>query len=267
MIDKEYKRKIFNKSAKSYDDYSDLQDKVSKNLFKRLDLLKVNPDLILDLGCGTGTNGNILKNKYKNIRLVNYDFSENMLIEARKKQTTISDKFLSENLSFICGDIEDLVFVDSIFDIIWSTNSLQWCNDIEKTFKMVRSILKPGGLFIFSTFGPKTLHELRSITQKITHYKKTNDFLEEDFIKDKLIQESFVNLVIDSEELKVSYQDINKLLLDIKNIGATSGNKNRSKGLTGRQFFKKIEYNYDEYIIDGLYPATYEIIYGYAWKI
>ena len=84
MIDKEYKRKVFNRHAKTYDEYSSLQNKISDNLFKKLDLIEVRPNFILDLGCGTGRNGGILKEKYQNIRLINYDFSINMLQEAKK---------------------------------------------------------------------------------------------------------------------------------------------------------------------------------------
>ena len=114
MIDKEYKRKVFDRHATTYDQHSSLQNKISDNLFKKLDLIEVSPNLILDLGCGTGRNGEILKKKYQNIRLINYDFSINMLQEAKKKQ----HKVLSTKSEFICGDIEELSFSENTFDII-----------------------------------------------------------------------------------------------------------------------------------------------------
>ena len=84
MIDKDYKRKVFDRHATTYDQYSFLQNQISDNLFKKLDLIEVTPNLILDLGCGTGRNGRILKEKYPNMKLINYDFSINMLQEAKK---------------------------------------------------------------------------------------------------------------------------------------------------------------------------------------
>jgi len=263
MIDKEYKRKVFDRHAKTYDEYSSLQNKISDNLFKKLDLIEVRKDLILDLGCGTGRNGRILKEKYQNIRLINYDFSINMLKEAKKKQY----KMLGNKSEFVCGDIEELSFTENTFDVIWSTSSLQWCNNLSDIFKKAKSILKPGGLFIFSTFGPNTLFELRSITKKISNYQKTNNFLDVLSIKDKLIKEGFSNPVIDLEEFCLTYKNINKLLLDLKKIGATSGFKRKKNGLSGKIFLKLISDGYKEYSYDGIYPATYEAIYCYAWNI
>jgi len=260
MIDKEYKRKVFNRHAKTYDNYSSLQNKISDNLFKKLDLIEVRPSLILDLGCGTGRNGGILKKKYKNIRLINYDFSINMLQEAKKKQ----HKVFSTKSEFICGDIEELSFSENTFDIIWSTSSLQWCNNLSDIFKKAKSLLKPGGLFIFSTFGPNTLFELKNVTKKISNYQKTNNFLDILSINDKLIEEGFSDPVIDSEEFCLTYKNINKLFLDLRKIGATSGFKSKKIGLSGKSYLKLILDGYKEYSYDGIYPATYEVVYGYV---
>ena len=262
MIDKEYKRRVFDRHATTYDQYASLQNKISDNLFKKLDLIELRPNLILDLGCGTGRNGRIMKEKYKNMRLINYDFSVNMLREAKKKQ----HKILDNECAFVCGDIEELSFSENTFDVIWSTSSLQWCNNLSDIFKKVQLTLKPGGLFIFSTFGPNTLYELKSITKKISNYQKTNTFLDIFSIEDMLINEGFGDQVIDSEEFCLTYKDINKLLLDIRKIGATSGFKSKKTGLSGKNFLKLILDGYKKYSYDGIFPATYEVVYGYAWN-
>jgi len=267
MIDKDYKRKAFDRNAKTYDQYSSLQDKISDNLLKKLDMVKARPSLILDLGCGTGRNGKILKDKFKKIKLINYDFSINMLKEARKKQNHHTNSSLEvDELSFVCGDIEELTFPENTFDIIWSTSSFQWCNNISDTFKEIKKILKPGGFFIFSTFGPNTLFELKSITKEISKYQKTNDFVSIQCIKNILDTEGFSNPIINSEEFCISYKDVTKLFLDLKKIGASSGFESKKHGLSGKLFLKLISDGYKKYSYDGIFPATYEVLYGYAWK-
>jgi malonyl-CoA O-methyltransferase len=41
---------------------------------------------------------------------------------------------------------------------------------------------------------------------------------------------------------------------------------NRSKSLTGKTKFNKMIVMYESYRKDDKLPATYEVIYGHAWK-
>ena len=158
LINKNTKRVAFNKAANSYDTHSKIQELISKKLFDRLSHINIYPNNILDLGSGTGLNGLLLQKKYRKSHIINYDFAENMLANSRKKQPNIIKRILNGNkFSYVCGDIEELGFAPNSFDLIWSSSAIQWCNDLSKILQMIKTILKPGGLFIFSSFGPNTL--------------------------------------------------------------------------------------------------------------
>ena len=158
LINKNIKRVAFNKAANSYDTHSKIQELISKKLFDRLSHINIYPNNILDLGSGTGLNGLLLQKKYRKSHIINYDFAENMLANSRKKQPNIIKRILNGNkFSYVCGDIEELGFAPNSFDLIWSSSAIQWCNDLSKILQMIKTILKPGGLFIFSSFGPNTL--------------------------------------------------------------------------------------------------------------
>jgi malonyl-CoA O-methyltransferase len=267
MIDKNFKRKVFNRSAKSYDDFSSLQDKVSDRLFDRLDLIKTIPNFILDLGCGTGRNGLILKKRYENLKLINYDFAEQMLFKALEKHNNILVNPLNKNkFSYICGDMEQLTFKDNLFDLVWSTNTLQWCNDLTGTFNNIKSILKPGGLFIFSTFGPRTLYELNNITTKLSKFPQGINFIDVNNINNLLLVNNFVAPRLDTEIYCLTYNNIRNLFLDLKSIGATNGFINKKNSLSGKHYLNMIAKQYEEYKVEGFFPATYEVIYGHAWN-
>jgi malonyl-CoA O-methyltransferase len=266
MINKEYKRKSFNRAALTYDSYSTLQDIISCNLIDRLKTIKLDPLHILDLGCGTGTNGLNLRRKYKKSRIINYDFSENMLKMARIKQKKIILGGLNP-YSYICADIEAIPLEENSLDLVWSSSTLQWCNDLDLVFNQVKKILKPRGLFIFSTFGPNTLNELREITENLFNEKKTSTFIDMNNIGNLLMHSGFINPTLDVENLTVKYKEVEKLFKDIKSIGATNGNVSKNRGLSGRSFTKKIIDNYEAYRENNLLPASYEVIYGHAWNI
>jgi len=51
----------------------------------------------------------------------------------------------------------------------------------------------------------------------------------------------------------------------LKGIGAQTVH-NRSKSLTGKTKFNKMIEMYESYRKDDKLPATYEVIYGHAWK-
>ena len=65
-IDKKRAQASFNKASASYEDAAVLQKHVLGEMFLRLKLLKINPNIILDLGCGPGNAGPDLKSAYKN---------------------------------------------------------------------------------------------------------------------------------------------------------------------------------------------------------
>ena len=270
MINKKIKRIAFNRAATTYDKYAVLQKQISSNLFDRLSPVKLKPNFILDLGSGTGENNSIFKNTYKNKKIINYDFSEKMLMHAKSKDKDLfaQNKILGKkNISYICGDIENLPFKKNLMDLVWSSSSLQWCTDLNKTFSGIKGLLNYGGLFIFSTFGPKTLNELSKINEALYHKNTVNYFTHMHDIGDMLISNGFLNPVLDSEQHILTYSSVDKLFIDIKNIGATSSFNQEKKGLGGKNYLKKISLEYEKYKKSGLFPATYEVIYGYAWNM
>ena len=262
QINKNIKRVAFNKSAHSYDKHSMLQELISKKLLDRLFQINICPTNILDLGSGTGLNGLYFDKKYKKSHIINYDFAENMLINARKKKPNIISKILSRNkFSYVCGDIEELGFAPNSFDLIWSSSALQWCNDLPKIISMIKTILRPGGLFIFSSFGPNTLKELRMIDNN-----SVNTFTDINNITNMLVSNKLLKPVLDVEDFIISYPSIEKFFKDIKGIGASSSSSQSSKGLGGKSKIIKIKKAYEELRVEGKLPVTYEVIYGHAWN-
>ena len=81
-------------------------------------------------------------------------------------------------------------------------------------------VLAPGGLVMFSTFGPDTLKELRARTRAPTGTRTCNRFIDMHDIGDMLVAAGFADPVMDMEHVTLTYADVRELMRDLKAIGA-----------------------------------------------
>ncbi|MDG2293386.1 MAG: methyltransferase domain-containing protein, partial [Methylophilaceae bacterium] len=162
VIDKARVRAAFDRAAQTYDAAAVLQKLVRDEMFSRLDLIKIAPHRILDAGCGTGHGSFELQKRFKAAQVFSLDLAMGMLEKTHAQQSLLNKLFRPKRL--ICADIENFPIADNSMDVVWSNLAIQWCNDLDKSFTGVARLLKPNSLFIFSTFGPDTLKELRAAT-------------------------------------------------------------------------------------------------------
>jgi malonyl-CoA O-methyltransferase len=250
----------FNKAASSYDESAFLQREVADRLLDRLNYIRIQPEVILDLGSGTGYSSQILEKRYKKSKIIAVDFAEQMLLRSKKAKKWFDRK------RYVCADAEMLPFGDNTVDLIFSNLMLHWMNDSEEVLKELRRVLKPNGVFLFSTLGPDTLYELRESWARIDEGIHVHSFLDMHYIGDFLVWAGFVDPVIDMEFITITYNDIKKILIDLKNLGTHNISQQRQKGLMGKEKFTQFIQEYEKFRNpEGLLPVTYEVIYGLGW--
>ena len=259
-IDRKMTRKHFEKAANTYDAAAILQQEVAKRLIERLDYIKVQPELSLDLGCGTGQITDALLKKYPKSKVIGLDLAINMVAKANKKGS-----WLRRPMG-VCADANQLPIKTACVDLLISNLMLQWCDDLPKVFSGMANIMKAGGLLLFTTFGPDTLRELRQSWSEVDDLPHSNHYSDMHDIGDELMKAGFSQPVMDMEMITMTYGSVSHLMRDLKQIGATNTAKGRRKTLTGKKRIQAFEAAYEKFKQnDGLYPATYEVIYGHAW--
>jgi malonyl-CoA O-methyltransferase len=260
-MDEAMKRAIrlsFQRAADHYDEAAFLQHEVARRLDDHLDGVKIAPQRILDAGCGTGFGTSLLRARYPRADVVGLDLSDAMLHQAAARQRgSVWEKLRARlmpnapNFVPVCGDIERLPLARASFDMAWSSLALQWVGDLQTSFKEIRRVLKTGGLFIFASFGPDTLQELRTASSGVDGHHHVNRFIDMHDVGDALVHAGFSNPVMEMERITLTYADLPALLRDLKAIGAHTVLEGRRGGLMYRQ--------------DDRLPATYEVVYGHAW--
>lgn len=258
-IDKRRARRSFERAAPGYDDSAMLQREIADRLLERLDYVRLAPKRILDLGCGTGYAVAALHRRYRGAQVIALDFALPMLEQARRRGSWL------RRPQCLCADAERLPLADGSLDLIVSNATLQWCNDLPGTFCEALRILRPGGLLMFTTFGPDTLKELRAAWSQVDGFTHVSPFPDMHDLGDALVRARFADPVMDAERLTLTYGRLSDLMGDLKGIGARNATELRPRGLTGPGRLVALETAYELSRLDGRLPASYEVVYGHAW--
>lgn len=261
--DKQRVRASFEKAASNYDEVAVLQREIGDRLLERLDYVRLQPECVLDVGAGTGHCSSALAKRYKKSRVVSLDLAPGMLQQARKRNSFWARTFGDQ--TYVCGDAEQLPLADASCELLFTNLALQWCSDLDQTFREFRRVLKPGGLLMFATFGPDTLKELRAAWSEVDGEVHVNGFIDMHDVGDAMVRSQFEGVVMDAEEITLTYSEINRLFKDLKQLGAHNVNDGRPRGLTGKARFKAVAHAYETFRKEGVLPASYEVIYGHAW--
>ena len=285
LLDKARVRASFNRAANTYDAAAVLQKLVREEMLSRLDLMMIAPEAILDAGCGTGHASIGLQKRFKSSSVYSLDIALSMLQKTALEKQNAQQSFVSKlkqtfalnktPSQLICGDIENLPIANNSFGMAWSSLALQWCNDLDKAFTEVARVLRPESLFFFSTFGPDTLKELRAASSnadtRVSRFTSVSRFIDMHDIGDALIRAGFTTPVLDVERYTLTYDDVKAVMQDLKSIGAHNATAGRARGLQGRGFLQHLTQQYEQFRLGlkeegGKLPATFEVVYGHAWK-
>lgn len=264
VLDRRAMRRAFSTASGEYDRIAVLQAEVRGRLLERLDLIKLEPVTVLDLGCGTGQASRALQQRYPQAQVIALDAAFGMLQQAKQQQGFWSG-LRGKNFTRLCGDAYRLPFKDASIDLIYSNLMLQWCDPPDSAFAEIRRVLKPHGALLFTSFGPDTLKELRTAWASVDTYTHVNRFIDMHDLGDAMVRAGLAEPVLDVERLTLTYSDTMGLMRELKAIGAHNVTSGRRHTLTGRAALKKMSTAYEAFRRNGVLPASYEVVYGQAW--
>jgi malonyl-CoA O-methyltransferase len=273
-------RRAFERAAATSDAAAALQNEIGARMAERLGVVKLAPAAILDAGCGTGTALGELRARYPDAQLIGVDLAYNMALAARQRAVAVaaSERSLlgrllgsrgtarDVRLRLVCGDVCRLPLRDGCVELVWSNLALHWVNSPQLVFAEFHRALAVGGLVSFTTFGPDTLRELRTAFTAADHATHVNRFIDMHDLGDMLVHAGFADPVMDMEMLTLTYADANGLMRELKALGAHNVTEGRPRAMTGRGRWQRMLAALEGFRRDGRLPASFEIIYGHAWK-
>lgn len=258
-------RRSFERAAGTYDAAAILQREVGARLLEHLDPIRLEARRILDLGCGTGSAFAALGERFPKAQLVALDLAPSMLAQAGKRSGWFA-RALRRGPARVCGDAQSLPFAAGSVELVFSNLALQW-TDPALVFAEAARVLVPEGLFLFSTFGPDTLREFRAAFAAADGAPHVHDFIDMHDLGDQLVHAGFADPVMEMDHVTLEYDTVEAAARDLQAIGARNAHAGRARGLSGRARWRRMAEAYEAFRRDGALPATYEVIYGHAWKV
>ncbi len=175
---------------------------------------------------------------------------------------------------FVQASEEFLPIAPKSMDLIISNLNMHNVNDLLGALIQIKHSLKDDGLFIASIFGGETLYELRKIMMKIEveFYggvsPRISPFADKPQMGDLLGRAGFTLPVIDSDIITVTYDNIFKLLHDIRGMGESNAIIKRNKTNLDKTFFMRVAEEYKNQFTDkdGRITASFEIIFMLGWS-
>ncbi|MEC4750575.1 malonyl-ACP O-methyltransferase BioC [Methylomicrobium sp. Wu6] len=258
LLDKSRIKQSFAAASATYDQAAALQRRSAIDVTQLAETEGMQGS-VLDLGCGTGNLAELLLSaECKPDIVIALDIAASMIEAARCKLNR--KKGSKPALNYVCADAERLPFATDSLDGVYSNLALQWCDPLEKVLADLRRILKPGSPLIFSTFGPETLHELKSAWAKVDDLPHVNAFLHEQELMSFLQAAGFSACRI-QRTLHISrYASVIDLMRELKQIGAHNSHLARPKNLTGKARMQAMSSAYERHRYGLSIPATFEIL-------
>lgn len=238
-------------------------------MLERLELVRLKPMRLVDAGAGAGEGASRLMKRYPGASAVVLDHAWQAL-KAETGGTGMVARFRRlmgmPAAVRICADFSALPLTGDSCQLVWSNLALAWAAHPQRVFREFQRVLEVGGLLMFSSFGPDTLRELREAFSAVDHHPHTLHFPDMHDLGDMLMGAGFGDPVMDMETFTLTYSDMWAFARDLRMSGQSNSAQGRRRSLMGKGVWQSACQRYEALRCDGRLPATFEIVYGHAWK-
>jgi NADH dehydrogenase [ubiquinone] 1 alpha subcomplex assembly factor 5 len=169
---------------------------------------------------------------------------------------------------------ESLPYPPESFDLVLSSLSMHWINDLPGALAQINNVLKPDCAFVGAMLGGDTLYELRTSLQLAEQERRGGISPHVSPLADVrdvggLLQRAGLRmLTVDVDDIIVDYPDSFALMQDLQAMGESNAVLGREMGPIGRDVLVAADAIYRELHgnPDGSLPATFRVIYMIGWR-
>lgn len=151
-------------------------------------------------------------------------------------------------------------------EMVWANMMLHASEDIAATLEAWRRALAVDGFVMFSTFGPATLHELRTLYGERGFGVPHALFADMHDVGDALVGAGFADPVMDQEMLTLTWSTPRAALQELRALGGNL-HPQRHRGLRTPRWRERLLQMLEQRAdADGRIALSFEIVYGHAFR-
>lgn len=260
-------RRQFDRRARAFARHDFLAREIERRMLERLDIIRLEPKRIVDIGCGAGAARAALLARYGGAEWIGIDHSLRMLAEGSGGAlASLARRLRGAREHRIAADAGALPLADDRADLVFSNLMLHWHPTPHRLFPEWKRILRADGLLMFSCFGPDTIAELRAAFAATVPRAVPMPYIDMHDFGDMLVGAGFATPVMDAERIRLTYASPHELLREVAALGGNP-RTDRARGLVAgrhaRALLDALQARRDS---DGRIALTFEIAYGHAWK-
>ncbi|WP_157263568.1 biotin synthase [Azohydromonas aeria] len=150
--------------------------------------------------------------------------------------------------------------------LLWSNMALHGHADPTALFAQWHRALAVDGFLMFSTFGPGTLVELRTLYRERGWGSPMAEFVDMHDLGDMLVHAGFADPVMDQEVIKLNWADAAAALAELRTFGVNADPRRVAGWRTPRWRRRLAEALQALAGADGRPALSFELVYGHAFK-
>ncbi|MBT8057826.1 MAG: methyltransferase domain-containing protein [Gammaproteobacteria bacterium] len=256
MIPTDDIRMASDRIADRYDRHAALEQEVGRRLFDRIAFQRDEPEAIVDLGCGTGAGAAALKKAFRKSQVAALDLSAGMLARTAKRSR------LTRPIRPIQANAMALPFRRHSVDLVVSNLAVPWFSDPSRFLGQVLRVLRPGGMLLFSTYGPESLEQLHQAITAAGMDCAVPGFTDILEIGDALTAAGFREPVMDVDRITLDYPSLSALAEELDATGTSLLIEGWPRC---RKQLESLERHWPAKDAGGRVPLSFEILYGAAF--
>lgn len=207
----------FEKAAPFYHGATAIQQEIAANLGAKL-VGFASPNRILEIGSGTGALTEHLLRLFPESQITAIDLSKEMIGIASERLA------YPANVLWLCESAEEFITKNREFDLIVSSSSFQWIENLGEFFARLMPRLSMGGTLLFSMMVKGTLAELHDMRKLVAPTKiSQHDFLTEQEVQSALERSGYLVKKSEVSNFSENFANTTALLKEIRRRGFTGG--------------------------------------------